>query len=497
MTEEMAKAGRSRIIKNLAPSLTERGKIKIGEKGKMITSQGGAKFQLPKKLEYFKVVSLYRGEDGNYINDMAVHDMFGDKPTELPVRLLFDDIELNFQCRYSCFKGKQQWCSGDGEYGWRIENGETKAYPCPCHRQDPAYTGKDKCKINSCLSVLIDGVETIGGVWKFRTTSYNSTVGLLSSLTLIKQVTGGPLAGIPLTLYISPKTVISPADGKVQTIYIVGLEYKGSFENLQELGYTHALDRQKHMIRMEDIEDNARKLLQAGDTIVDEDVVEEFYPEQMVESSEQKAADLTEKVKKKPEYKVQEDPAETLKDKLDAGDEQAEGYQPLTPEEEKDLRAKLELQKQRLEKGEPKAKTLFQKIKGAKSSFEGMCVRFKDAIKDMDEKEQEYLTDKWNRLCLGKPIPFRPLAKEEQPSLPDDDQIPEFERNQETDAANGRRVHFLARMREYKEKNSDFYAAVLMDNSTEENPLNSMNYVKHGDQDAILEFMRIEFDKEV
>ena len=54
MTE---KAGRSRIIKNLAPSLTQRGKIKIGEKGKMIKSQGGADFQLPKKLDHFKVVS--------------------------------------------------------------------------------------------------------------------------------------------------------------------------------------------------------------------------------------------------------------------------------------------------------------------------------------------------------------------------------------------------------------------------------------------------------
>ena len=42
MTEEMAKAGRSQIIKNLAPSLTERGKIKIGEKGKMIKSKDQA-----------------------------------------------------------------------------------------------------------------------------------------------------------------------------------------------------------------------------------------------------------------------------------------------------------------------------------------------------------------------------------------------------------------------------------------------------------------------
>ncbi|MCG7852614.1 MAG: hypothetical protein MIO92_08840, partial [Methanosarcinaceae archaeon] len=120
----------------------------------MITSGQGKDFQLPKKLEHFRVVSLHRGDDGNYISDEAVHDMYGEKPTELPVRLLFDDIELNFQCRYSCFKGKTQWCTGDGEYGWRLdEKGENQAFKCPCPRQDPTYKGSDKCKINSCLSV--------------------------------------------------------------------------------------------------------------------------------------------------------------------------------------------------------------------------------------------------------------------------------------------------------------------------------------------------------
>ena len=54
----------SLIIKGLAPGLTERGKIKIGEKGRMIQSQRGTQFQPPQKLDHFRITTLYRGPDG-------------------------------------------------------------------------------------------------------------------------------------------------------------------------------------------------------------------------------------------------------------------------------------------------------------------------------------------------------------------------------------------------------------------------------------------------
>jgi hypothetical protein len=73
------------------------------------------------------------------------------------------------------------------------------------------------------------------------------------------------------------------------------------------------------MIRMEDIEENARKLLQAGDTVIDEDVVDEFYPEQAIEQMKEDA-----KLPEKPNYAAQE-----LKVKLDAGDKEVEGYSKL------------------------------------------------------------------------------------------------------------------------------------------------------------------------
>ena len=274
------------MIKNFVPSLMERGKIKIGEKGKTVTSSKGSEFQPPKKLDYFKITTMLRGADGNFVQDNHFHSLYGNTPKSLPVVLLYDDLALNFQSRYSCFKGRQQWCTGDGESATRLDpSGKSStSILCPCERINPGYQGPEKCKANGCLSVIIDGAETVGGVWKLRTTSYNSVVGILSSLTLIKATTGGQLAGIPLELTVAPKTVVSPSDNRVQTIYVVGLEYKGSFKALRQIGYNIAMDRQKHQIKMENIEIEAKKLLGydpdfMGDS---DDVVDEFYSEQAV-----------------------------------------------------------------------------------------------------------------------------------------------------------------------------------------------------------------------
>ncbi|KKN07236.1 hypothetical protein LCGC14_1069040, partial [marine sediment metagenome] len=266
------------MIKNLNPTLAERGKIKIGIKGESAKSARGNDYQLPKKLDHFRIVGMEKGADNNFIVDREIHKLYGPTPKEIAVRLLYDDIESNIATRYACYKGRQQWCTGDGERAVRIhpDGGLKEETKCPCERQTPDYKGKDKCKMNGALSVIIDGVEVVGGVWKFRTTSYNTIMGVLGSLALIKKVTGGPLAGIPLRMKISPKTVVSPADNKVQTVQVVSLEYKGSSESLQELGYQKALQQEKHNQRMGNIEQEVKRITATATDIVDEDVVDEF-----------------------------------------------------------------------------------------------------------------------------------------------------------------------------------------------------------------------------
>lgn len=277
------------MIKGLTPSLPERGKIKVGAKGAMITSQKGNSFQPPVKLDHFVVTGLDRDQTGNYRRDEAVHALLGDKPKDIPVRLLYDDPILNFPTRYACYSGKVLWCSGDGEVAARMtEDGKArKECVCPCPRKEQEYTGKDKCKMNGNLSMLIDGVGGVGGVYKFRTTSYNSITGLLSSLSFIKSVTGGVLANIPLNLTVRPKQAMTP-DGQQATIYVVGAEYAGDIRELQQIGHQIALDRATTHMSIELIENEARRLLAApidaplpGDD--NSDIVEEFYPEQMAD----------------------------------------------------------------------------------------------------------------------------------------------------------------------------------------------------------------------
>jgi hypothetical protein len=274
-------------IKGLMPQLAERGKVKIGEKGEMKTSQGGKQFAQPRKLDHFIITTMQRDAAGRLLPDTALMARLqpeGGKLTEIPVRLLYDNIDLNFQTRYACYRGNRCWCSGDGETAQRFtgENGKYQEVPCPCERQDPFYQGQDRCKILGTLQVLIEGTNRIGGVWKFRTTSWNTVNAILSSLALIKTITGGPLAGIPLHLVLSPKTVTVPTSGQNMVVYVVSLEFRGPEEDLAELGYEIARRRIEHQVKMEQIEAEARRLLlppQAEPPEEQEEVAYEFYPE--------------------------------------------------------------------------------------------------------------------------------------------------------------------------------------------------------------------------
>jgi hypothetical protein len=206
------------------------------------------------------------------------------KLTEIPVRLLYDDIDLNFQTRFACYRGNRCWCSGDGEEAQRLagENGKYQEVSCPCERQDPFYNGQDRCKILGTLQVLIEGTDRIGGVWKYRTTSWNTVNAILSSLALIKTVTGGPLAGIPLWMVLSPKADTVPTTGQNMVVFVVSLEYRGPEQELAELGYDIAKRRIEHRVKMEQVEAQARRMLLPPHAEPIEEQAEtgaEFYPE--------------------------------------------------------------------------------------------------------------------------------------------------------------------------------------------------------------------------
>jgi hypothetical protein len=274
----------SPIAKGISSGLTERGKIKIGEKGAKKTSSGGNEFQQPKKLDHFRVTTLERGEDGNFLTDEKIHAILGGpNPYEIPIVLMFDDISRNFRTMYVCYRGKTRWCLGDGENAHRVnDKAELFRVECPCERLKQDYKGDSRCKIAGILSVVIRGAENVGGVWVLRTTSWNICRGVLSSLALIQSITQGKLAGIPFWLTISPKATTTP-DGKQQTIYVVGIEYRGTPDSLMDRGYQNLLQSAKYAKRYELVAAEVESIVTANiPATEDAEFTEEFIPEQAV-----------------------------------------------------------------------------------------------------------------------------------------------------------------------------------------------------------------------
>jgi len=262
----------ARNIKTLLPSLLEIGKIKIGRKGQTKKSAGGTEFKLPEKLDYFLITTLDRDKEGNFIKDKEIHKSLGEKPTSIPIMLLFNSIEGNFQSRYARYDGTTCVCAGDGE---KAITSDEKEIECPCEKADPKYDGKDKCKMNGTLSCMIRDVNRFGSCWKFRTTGFNSIQNLYSSLLLIMTMTGGQLAGIDLNLILVPKMAVNPTTGKPVKIYVAGIEFAGSMQNLIKTAH-----------EFKQLQSGEQQLLEAeipnliDDDLDEQDHIEEFYPEQ-------------------------------------------------------------------------------------------------------------------------------------------------------------------------------------------------------------------------
>lgn len=279
----------NRNIVGLEPMLPECGRVKIGMKGEKRLKQGRPQnstkeedyYQVPKKLDHFIITTMERDENGNFKRDQAMHKLLGANPKELPIRFLYNDIELNLQSGYQAYRGRTMWCRGDGVAAKRIKDIEAKKREyvwrdCPCELLEDG-----QCKVGSSLAFTIDGVEKVGGIYRFITTSRYSTVGLQASLSFISQLTRGRIANIPLHLVLRERTVAP--DGKTTTIHVASVEYRGDTTALMNDAYQVAQITARHEARMEDIENEARQHLK--DEIIDPEDADEFFPDGEAESA--------------------------------------------------------------------------------------------------------------------------------------------------------------------------------------------------------------------
>jgi hypothetical protein len=285
------------MIKGLNRNLPEQGKIKIGGKGEEKTSRAGNKYRAPQKWDYIQVTTLERDENGDFIVDQELTKALGngdDKPKIIgPCMFIFNEPELNFYTTYAYYVSSKCICKGNGETAHRLQdNDEIKEIECDPKKCEFAR-GK-KCKPNGILSVLFPWSGTIGGVYKFRTTSWNSIISLKSQLEMFYTLTGGRLSGPKFNLKINKKEAMP--GGKKQTIYFLTMEFAGDIQMLLDAVPAGPAARI-------DTSEEKRLMLEAAGQIDDDP--DEFYPEHSIDDSgmvtDANTGEVVDKVDDEPE----------------------------------------------------------------------------------------------------------------------------------------------------------------------------------------------------
>ena len=222
------------MIKGIRPQMRERGRITIGKKGDVNASGRGRKTI---KFDHFVFTTTEKDEKtDDYILDTKMNERYGDQCREIPVRFLSDDITEIFHTSYAKYTASGIKLRGDGE-NWIVYNTDgTRDYI-----SDPdgkrGFLDDPDVKPHGILTVLVDGQDSVGSVYRWRTTSWNSINGMLSSLALCAKIAeraGGRIAFLPMKLMYSFKWVTPQGQATKKKIPVITCEFRGSIEELQE-----------------------------------------------------------------------------------------------------------------------------------------------------------------------------------------------------------------------------------------------------------------------
>jgi len=269
------------IKKGLSLRFAEIGKIKIGGKGEIRKDKSGHDYQLPVRYQQFVVTTTEKGADGNYVPNKKLmaqlEEKHGAPLKEISIRLPFDSIDMNFFTSFQLYQGKKCMCRGDGENAVRLDKDKSGEYnietPIKCDPDTCEYLKSEKCKVSGILSCYISETMEIGGVYRFRTHSWNSVSNILAALKNFHANTHGILQGLPLKLLFLKKSTQEHGNVNVVTVVLDGIEMM----KLRELALNEYENRVKLGLDMKVLE------LQAKDDgfVIDNDdpgdVEAEFY----------------------------------------------------------------------------------------------------------------------------------------------------------------------------------------------------------------------------
>lgn len=266
------------MLKGLAITPPVLGRISIGK----VVEKAGKR--LPEKDDQFTITSQVQNKEGWLVHplDEGLRKEQGGKIRSIPIRLLFNDPDLNFRAEYSFFDRStgRPLCVGNGESCKRRGEDGIKSLPCPSPDGCPlAQNGA--CKPYGRLNVALADDDPLGS-FVFRTTGFNSIRTLTARLQYFQAISGDRLSCLPLELRLRGK---STRQSHGIPIYYVDITVRGGLSVEDALTEAKRLDEARQMAGFNQaaLDDVARQGLGHGAFEDSEDdggaVVDEFFPE--------------------------------------------------------------------------------------------------------------------------------------------------------------------------------------------------------------------------
>ncbi|RRI45732.1 hydrolase or metal-binding protein [Pseudomonas aeruginosa] len=220
------------MLKGLAITPPVLGRISIG---KVVKKNGK---RLPEKDDQFTITSQVQGRDGWLLHPLNDELRQGkdDKLRSIPVRLLFNEPELNFRADYTLFdrQSGRPLCVGNGETCKRVTQDGMQSLPCPSPDACPLAKG-NACRPYGRLNVVI-GEEDPLGTFVFRTTGFNSIRTLAARLHYFQAISGNRLACLPLELRLRGKSTRQSHGTPIFYVDLTVRNGMGMAEALQQAG---------------------------------------------------------------------------------------------------------------------------------------------------------------------------------------------------------------------------------------------------------------------
>ena len=265
------------MIKGLAITPPILGRISIG---KVVEKNGK---RLPEKDDQFTITSQIQSKEGwvkHPLDDQLRANTPNQKLRSIPVRMIFNDPDLNLRAEYSLFDRQtgRPVCVGDGQTCQRLTNQGVEQHPCPSPDLCPLAQG-GHCKPYGRLHVNLDESDEFG-TFIFRTTGFNSIRTLAARLSYYHAASNGLLSCLPLQLILRGK---STTQSYRQPVYYVDLTLREGISLNEAIVQAKQIDEQSKQagFYQEAVDFTAKQGFANGRMEVDMeeglDVVEEFY----------------------------------------------------------------------------------------------------------------------------------------------------------------------------------------------------------------------------